>query len=116
MSTKQHPGAYDCYAKLADDEPYFVLRAKDAVAPEVVEEWVKLRTLQPGNVGNPKLAEALICAGRMRAWRLKHMSGRACGCDPGAKHHCDRARAGGPVDAAGYCPVSAPSKGIHGHA
>lgn len=90
MSTKQAPGAFDCYAKLAPDEPYFVLRAKDAVAPEVVEEWVRLRTLQPGNVGNPKLAEALSCAREMRVWRARHQSGANCGCDPGADHKCER--------------------------
>jgi len=87
MSTKDNPGAFDCYAKLAPDEPYFVLRAKDLVAPEVVEDWVKLRTLQPGNIGNPKLAEALACARAMRA-----MSAQACGCDPAADHKCERHR------------------------
>jgi len=92
MSTKDNPGAFDCYAKLAPDEPYFVLRAKDLVAPEVVEDWVKLRTLQPGNIGNPKLAEALACARAMRAWRIRVMSAQACGCDPAADHKCERHR------------------------
>lgn len=36
MSTKLDPGQFDCYAKLADDEPYFVLRAKDPHAPVLV--------------------------------------------------------------------------------
>lgn len=99
MSTKRTPGPFDCYDKLELDEPYFVLRAKDAVAPEVVEHWIKLRTLQPGNVGNPKLAEARQCAKEMRRWRERRgresraptpVSTQPCGCDPGAGHHCER--------------------------
>ncbi|MGH8572082.1 MAG: aspartate decarboxylase [Gammaproteobacteria bacterium] len=67
MSTKQNPGPFDCYAKLAPDEPYFVLRAKDPIAPEVVELWVALRKALHGDY--PKLAEARACAEAMRRWR-----------------------------------------------
>jgi hypothetical protein len=70
MSTKNHPGAYDCYAKLADDEPYFVIRAKDPNGPALVELWALLRERQYGNY--PKLDEARQCAADMRAWKAAH--------------------------------------------
>ena len=89
MSTKRDPGQFDCYAKLGIDEPYFVLRAKDPVAGDVVREWVRRRALTPGNERNPKLEEALTCANTMEAWRARAMSGQSCGCDPGADHLCD---------------------------
>jgi hypothetical protein len=91
MSTKTEPGQYDCYAKLAWDEPYFVLRAKDPAAPGLVEEWVKRRRDLPGQAGNPKFQEALACAEQMRTWRatwhLKNQ-GQLCGCDPAANYKC----------------------------
>ena len=43
MGTKNNPGNFDCYAKLADDEPYFVLRAKDPIAPFLVGAWRMMR-------------------------------------------------------------------------
>jgi hypothetical protein len=43
MATKNDPGPYDCYAKLADDEPYFLLRAKDPVGPFLVSAWAATR-------------------------------------------------------------------------
>lgn len=88
MSTKLNPGPYDCLTKLADDEPYLVLRAKDPDAPAVVEFWVQLRSQRPGHEKNPKLPEALSTAAAMRRWREQNMSGRPCGCDPGANHVC----------------------------
>ena len=62
MSTKNDPGQFDCYARLADDEPYFVLRAKDPIAPDLVQEWSRRRAALPGNEQNPKLLEAFECA------------------------------------------------------
>lgn len=70
MSTKLHPGAYDCYAKLADDEPYFVLRAKDPVAPALIRLWADLRSTQYGYY--EKLGEARQCAADMEKWKLAH--------------------------------------------
>lgn len=91
MSTKENPGSYDCYAKLGEDEPYFVLRAKDPAAPGLVEEWVKRRAEMPGQAGNPKFPEALDCAQAMRTWRERwHLrnQGQLCGCDPAADYYC----------------------------
>jgi len=89
MSTKQNPGAFDCYKKLRDDEPYFLLRAKDPDAPALVEEWARRRALRSDKVGDPKIPEAIECAATMRAWRAREMSARPCGCDPGAGHTCE---------------------------
>lgn len=48
-----------CIKKAFDDERLFVLMTRDATAPIVVMEWVKLNlTLQP----REKLIEALDCA------------------------------------------------------
>lgn len=39
MGTKANPGAYDCYAKLKDDEPHFVLMGRDPLAGTLVRAW-----------------------------------------------------------------------------
>ena len=46
-----NPGKFNCYAKLADDEPYFVLSGKDPVAPYLVLAWREIRS---GNVDAAK--------------------------------------------------------------
>ena len=51
MTTKKNPGKFNCYAKLDDDEPYFVLRGKDPVAPYLVLAWREIRS---GNVDAAK--------------------------------------------------------------
>lgn len=43
MGTKQNPGEFDCLDKIYDDEPFFVIRAKDPVAERVIRYWVYLR-------------------------------------------------------------------------
>jgi hypothetical protein len=73
MTTKQNPGQFDCYAKLAADEPYFVLRAKDPLAPVLVELWAALRRLASEGEYS-KLQEARNCAQTMRAWRREYMA------------------------------------------
>ena len=71
--TKLNPGEYDCYRKLALDEPYFILRAKDPQAPALVEAWANIRSCTPGNETNPKIGEARQVAHEMREWRKKHV-------------------------------------------
>jgi hypothetical protein len=88
MGTKNNPGNYDCYAKAAPDEPIFILRGKDPIAPFLVELWVASRTGRwdecvaiigraagDAAVGGrvsadnyDKLGEALTCAESMRKW------------------------------------------------
>jgi hypothetical protein len=56
MGTKNNPGDFDCYAKLAPDEPYFIVRGQDILAPGVVRRWATL-ALEAG-VDRAKIAEA----------------------------------------------------------
>ncbi|HYK54156.1 MAG TPA: hypothetical protein VEV38_11550 [Candidatus Eremiobacteraceae bacterium] len=66
MSTKNNPGRYDCLAKLAPDEPYFVLRGQDAEAADLVELWA-LRAKTAG-CDRDKVNEAMDVADEMRRW------------------------------------------------
>ena len=43
MSTKANPGKYDCYAAADDNEPMFILLARDPTAPYLVELWRQMR-------------------------------------------------------------------------
>ena len=77
MGTKHKPGDYDCYANAEPDEPLFVLLARDASAPELVEQWADTR-LQAITAGTKPMSdyamvrEARECAQAMRAWRRVH--------------------------------------------
>lgn len=67
MGTKTNPGQFDCYAKLDPDEPYFVLRAKDVLAPGLVRRWSALAANIDGD--REKVAEAGRVAHDMERWR-----------------------------------------------
>jgi len=70
MSTKAKPGEFDCLGKLDEHEPYFVLRAKDQLAPIIVRIWAELARL----LGCPsaKCGEAVECAKAMDEWVRDH--------------------------------------------
>ena len=72
MATKNNPGKFDCYANAEDDEPMFVLLARDRTAPSVVRAWVERRLEEGRNGGKvtleDKLAEARACADAMEKW------------------------------------------------
>ena len=57
-------------AKIAHDEPMFVLRAQDTSAPDMVRHWARLAL----ELGAPvaKVNEAYECAIAMETWQLKH--------------------------------------------
>lgn len=65
MSTKREGDS--CYNKAAMDEPLFVLRAQDILAPELVREWAHRAKAK----GTPqtKVDEALQLADRMVEWQ-----------------------------------------------
>jgi hypothetical protein len=77
MGTKQQPGKFDCYDAAAPDEPLFILLARDASAPELVESWAMRRSnaiadgLKP-ETDRPMVAEALALASAMREWRSRN--------------------------------------------
>jgi hypothetical protein len=56
-----------CLNKAADDEPVFVLRAHDVIAPVIVDEWANMAE----SMGTPreKVTEARVLASIMRSWR-----------------------------------------------
>jgi hypothetical protein len=57
-----------CLAKAHDDEPVFVLRAQDKLAPMVIEFWAYLAD----KYGAPeqKIIEANELIAEMKSWRL----------------------------------------------
>ena len=65
-------GSDPCHEKAAPDEPIFTLRAKDRLAPGMVEQWA----MSARAVGCPeaKVQEALACAQAMREWQAKNGS------------------------------------------
>lgn len=72
--TKHNPGDFDCYAEAMDDEPIFVLMARDVQAPAIVREWARYRKMQilqghKPESDMPKVHEALDCAVAMEDWR-----------------------------------------------
>ena len=87
MATKANPGKFDCYANAADDEPIFVLRARDPLAPDVVQYWADRYHLQKelaNSIGNgpeeltasqhERYVEARACANAMLEWRRQDAS------------------------------------------
>lgn len=87
MGTKRKPGKFDCYQHADQDEPMFVLLARDADAPDRVREWCRRRLRKLHQVscalsGRPdfeefleevrKVAEAMDCVDAMEAWRKEH--------------------------------------------
>lgn len=58
--------------KCADDEPVFVLRAQDVLAPTVVKVWAELAKTH--GVDWKKTAEAEILADHMKSWAKVHGS------------------------------------------
>lgn len=92
MGTKNDPGTYDCYAKLEPDEPYFLLKSTDLVAPYLVRAWAYLRAgdlvgavhmmglaseaLRVSNkallsLDSPKSIEAQRCSEAMQDWKIR---------------------------------------------
>jgi len=66
----EQPGS--CLNKAAEDEPLFVLRAKDPHAPGAVEHWAS-NAQQTGLHEPAKIAEARAIAEGMRDWHREHI-------------------------------------------
>ena len=61
-----------CLNRAADDEPIFVLRAKDPLAAKLVEDWAA-RAVVAG-LHDDHSREAYRFAQGMRLWREKHLT------------------------------------------
>lgn len=81
MATKNeefdNPGS--CFNKAHPNEPLFVLRAQDRIAPEVVRYWAHLASggapaeyIMPAHL-SVKSDEALAAAARMEEWPTRKM-------------------------------------------
>lgn len=67
MGTKQKRGKHDVdLTFLKDDEPFFILRGSDRLAPKAIDEWV--RAARAAKVPHDKVMEAMMCAEAMRAY------------------------------------------------
>ena len=62
---RQHAG--DCLSHCKDDEPIFVLCARDLFAPSVVREWAARVSGLPAP-DQQKVTGALHCANEMERW------------------------------------------------
>lgn len=56
-----------CLGKAKDDEPLFILRAQDLLAPELVRSWARRAKTHLGP-NNAKVREALALAEEMEYW------------------------------------------------
>jgi len=74
VGTKNQPGDFACYTKALDDEPMFVLLARDPQAPGMIEDWAETRR-DAINANRrpisdiPQVEHALALAAQMRMWR-----------------------------------------------
>lgn len=66
MATKNNPGAFDCYANAAPDEPMFVLLGRDPMAGRLVRTWAAFREAHGEDPA--KVAEARRCAAALDDW------------------------------------------------
>lgn len=77
MGSKKNPDTFNTYEHAEDDEPMFIVLARDKDAPLLVRMWALLRE-QAVEIGAkpPKdlaqVAEARQCAYEMDRWRRAH--------------------------------------------
>lgn len=64
-----------CLNKAADDEPLFILRAQDVLAPIAVQYWAKLVTqsCQPNLDVVEKVSDACLVATSMQTYRQRKL-------------------------------------------
>jgi len=89
LGSKANPSAFDCYGDLAEDEPYFVIRAKDPLSDSLVELHAYIGAGQRGAAArkldeimalaegrpprpqdSPKYRETFAISVAMEQWRL----------------------------------------------
>ena len=79
MGTKNNPGKFNCYAKAEPDEPIFVLRANDPIAPMVVRLWAAQYWQHGGE--QEKVEEARAVADAMEKWQRERVAKQLDGVD-----------------------------------
>ena len=84
MAAKRFERESGCFAAAAEDEPLFVLRSTDELAPAVVRLWAAMYEQQKRAAGqwderrSEKAKEAIDLAERMEAYR-RHTMRQAAG-------------------------------------
>ncbi len=63
-----------CLEKVGDDEPIFVLRAQDRLAPQLVRDWLLRAKAYNGNLSREKIKEAQDLADLMEDWQRENGS------------------------------------------
>ncbi|HOY78806.1 MAG TPA: aspartate decarboxylase [Hyphomonadaceae bacterium] len=88
VGSKANPSKYDPYTKLAEDEPYFIIRANDLLSSALIELHAYIGAGQSGPAHNklaeimaltsakpprpsdsPKYRETFAISGAMEKWR-----------------------------------------------
>lgn len=116
MGTKQNPGAFDCYANAAPDEPMFVLLARDPHAAVLVNLWAAMRRMDP-NANPDKIMEAEKNANEMVAWlQMKRPDAEVHGVQALAAGLCVLAEMVGAVVTISQEPLEPLTMGNHRHA
>lgn len=86
MNSKSNPSRFNCYANAENDEPMFVLLARDKHAPQLVELWAGERASEGEDPA--KVEEALKCAKAMRKWRYDRKGAPTCEHCVGGDERC----------------------------
>lgn len=72
MSTKQHPGQFNCYASACVDEPIFTILGRDPAGPATLRFWMQER-IRCGKIKDDDDMARITAAGEeaeaMRDWR-----------------------------------------------
>ena len=73
MATKaiERDDLNSCFNKAADNEPLFILRAQDRLAPQAVRVWAALLASESGS--SQKVAEASALAEAMEKWPTRKL-------------------------------------------
>ena len=69
--TKRLERTIGCYAKAAEGEPLFVLRAQDKLAPVLIRLWASLADM--GGCHSAKVQDARLIADEMELWPNRKM-------------------------------------------
>ena len=75
VGSKDNPSQFDVIGKLADDEPYFVIRAHDPLSSALVELHAYIGAGQSGAArpaSSPKYRETFAISLAMEQWRETH--------------------------------------------
>lgn len=85
MSTKQNPGAFNCYKAALPDEPIFVVLGRDPAGPATLDKWCHERIILGKNASaddRNRLREAINQAAEMAEWRERMMEASVDGVPP----------------------------------